>query len=275
MFDQENYNQLIYWITERYNILQKKKMGLPAPWSDNKVMQETYFCNVHREDDKVTKYIRNKFDQSNGDYPEFNMTLARMVNKPESLEKMGWPFDNFGSLNQAKFLDVMSQKGAWGSAYIVSTNGRAMPKHEYICDVLRSLFVPLSLIHGTSTLASTHKALMGLQGLGSFMAAQIVADLKNTKGHPLNTAPDWWKWCAPGPGSLRGMAWVKGKDKVTPTEFSNSIPELAYIVGADILGDVPKLCWQDLQNCLCEYDKFMRVTNGTGRSKRRYNGTAR
>jgi hypothetical protein len=32
------------------------------------------------------------------------------------------------------------------------------------------------------------------------------------------------------------------------------------------------LCFQNLQNCFCEYDKFMRVTNGTGRSKRKYKG---
>ena len=40
-------------------------------------------------------------------------------------------------------------------------------------------------------------------------------------------------------------------------------------LGSDI---VDILSMQNLQNCFCEYDKFMRVTEGTGRSKRKYNG---
>ena len=34
---------------------------------------------------------------------------------------------------------------------------------------------------------------------------------------------------------------------------------------------IPELCNQDLQNCLCEYSKYMRVLNG-GRTKRNYQG---
>ena len=53
-----NQEQFIYWIKERESIRLKKDAGLPSPWTDNKVMQETYFCNINRENDNVTKWIR-------------------------------------------------------------------------------------------------------------------------------------------------------------------------------------------------------------------------
>ncbi len=274
MSNLSNAEMLIYWINERYNIYLKKERGDPAPWSDNPVMQETYFCNVHRENDRVTKWIRANFPL-NHPHPEFNMLVARLVNKPSSLKAMGFPFADWGSKNRCAFLDVMSCPGTWGSAYIVSTNGRAMPKHEYIFELLQELFEPIKLISQLSTLKGAHQRLMRFRGLGSFMAAQIVADLKNTPNHNLVTAHDWSTWCAHGPGSLRGMAWATEKDKITPTEFQHCIPWLREYVDEELdYSFIPKFCNQDLQNCLCEFDKFMRVTNGTGRSKRRYkNGT--
>lgn len=272
MSNLSNQEQLIYWINERYNIYKAKERGEEAPWSDNPVMQETYFCNVHRENDKVTKWIRDAFPL-NHPHPEFNMLLARLVNKPESLEKMGFPFTQWGAEEQGSFLATMSCKGAWGSAYIVSTNGRAMPKHDYIVELLTELFEPIKYIGSATTLAAAHKRLMRLRGLGSFMAAQIVADLKNTPKHNLVLASDWSTWCAHGPGSLRGMAWTLGWEKVTPTEFQHSIPWLREYVDEELdYNRIPKFCNQDLQNCLCEMDKMMRVSKGTGRSKRKYNG---
>jgi hypothetical protein len=37
-----------------------------------------------------------------------------------------------------------------------------------------------------------------------------------------------------------------------------------------IPGDGGRLCGQDLQNCLCEMDKFERVRLGEGKPKRRF-----
>jgi len=101
-----------------------------------------------------------------------------------------------------------------------------------------------------------------VDGLGSFLAAQIVADLKNTKGHPLEGAPDWLYFSAPGPGSLRGLSWYY-QAKVTPSNYHELINEAAINLGWEH-------CMQDLQNCFCEFDKYCRVLTGTGKSKRGY-----
>ena len=251
--------------------MQLKQSGAEAPWTDDPVFQDTYFCNVRREDDKVTVGIRNLWAKKDlpVHYAVSNMIMARMVNKVETLEKLGWPWIVF---DRRTFTEVMSQPGSWGGAYIVSTNGRAMPKHEYIGELLRGFWIHFNSATLPNTLASTHKALVALQGLGSFMAAQVVADLKNTPHHPLADAEDWWTWSAYGPGSLRGLAWFLEVDKISPSKYNSAIAEARAYVDEHLPDDIPKFCNQDLQNCFCEFDKYMRVMNKTGRSKRKYNG---
>lgn len=268
-----NHDELVYWITERDKIRQLKERHVPPPWSPDEVFRTTYFCNVRREDDKVTKWIRSNFPPRHR-LPELNMMIARMVNKPYSLGAMGWPFHTWGESARYMFLLQMAKKGAWGSAYIVSTNGRPMAKHTYVQGLLTAAVAPLTQVAGATTLAGAHVVLQGIQGIGSFMSGQIIADLKNTKGHPLTGAEDWWSWCAHGPGSLRGMAWLMERTKCTPTEFYANIATVKRRVELDLeaKGYQGVFCMQDFQNCLCEYDKYMRVSRGTGRSKRKYNG---
>jgi hypothetical protein len=59
------------------------------------------------------------------------------------------------------------------------------------------------------TLAVAHRKLSELEHFGSFMAAQVVADLKYTP--MLRRASDWHNWAASGPGSIRGLNLVRGR----------------------------------------------------------------
>ena len=271
-----NKEKFVYWVTERDCVRHLKDGGMPKPWSIDPVFQRTYFCNIDREHDKVTRWIREQYDFIPDEYRVKmavpNMILARMVNKPESLYEMGWPWDK---LYANTFRGVMSQKGSWGSAYIVSTNGRAMPKHEYIAGLLEQAYTQFEGGVGANVpplLSSWHKAIQALHGMGSFMAAQVIADLKNTKGHPLADAEDWHTWASHGPGSMRGLEWFHER-KVTPSNFMEALTsarQWCYTNGHS--GAIAHLCNQNLQNCFCEYDKYMRVSSGTGRSKRNYDG---
>ena len=268
-----NKEMFSYWVAERESIRLAKEQGEPKPWSDNRVMKETYFCNIDREKDKVTKWIRSHYiyDDYTARYFTANMILARMVNKPESLEKLAYFGDGF---DPTHFQEVMSKPGTWGSAYIVSTNGRAMPKHEYVAGLLEGMFKHFERWPSATpqpTLAQCSSALQAVQGLGSFMAAQVIADLKNTPDHPLLGATDWWTWASHGPGSLRGLEWFH-EHRVTPSNFMEALVSARQWCYTESSTQISSLCNQNLQNCFCEYDKFMRVTNGTGRSKRKYNG---
>jgi hypothetical protein len=131
---------------------------------------------------------------------------------------------------------------------------------------------------GTPSCSAAHKALQTIEGLGSFLAAQVVADLKNTVGHPLQTANDWWTFVAHGPGSIRGLQWFWQAEGVTitPSNFLTYFKAMREYVDEnwDETAMGAAICNQDLQNCLCEFDKYCRVSSGSGRSKRNYPGNA-
>ena len=263
-----NPKKLIYWIEERYRILMLKQEGDPPPWSEDPIFQQTYFCNVMREDDKVTKWIRTFWNNPKDKGYTQAMCIARLINKPSTLEALGYPH----VFDPKRFKEVMnSLEHPWGGAYIVSTCGRKQPKVDYMCELILSWWGnDLTVLHG-STLGAMFNRLTALNGLGSFMAGQVIADLKNTIGHPLFKAEDWWTWSTHGPGSLRGMGWFFGH-KVTPSRYDQGMVTIRKYVDERLDTYIPHFSNQDLQNCLCEYDKYMRILNGTGRSKRKYKG---
>jgi hypothetical protein len=271
---------LMYWIQERHRILTKKQSNESKPWSEDPVFQNTYFCNVRREDDKVTKWIRNFYSPYAG-HPlfEFNILLSRFLNRIETLAGVGY-MDVYDPHGLERYLEGVADAGftIWGGAYVITTHGIKMPKLHYLTRrVLPSAYGRLErlapALQGESCRAAA-EVFERIEGVGSFLSAQIVADLKNTKGHPLNEAKDWWTFVQPGPGSLRGASWFHygQTGKVTPATFQTEFKGIRYYVDAKWPAEIPRICNQDLQNCLCEFDKYMRVKNGTGRSKRRYNG---
>ena len=268
-------DQLIYWIQERYKILTLKEQGLPPPWSGDPVFQTTYFCNVRREDDKVTRWVRENGKYDTTMLVPLNLMVARFVNKIETLKELGWPYKVWNEEEQLDFTHTMNQSGKWGSAYIVSTNGLRCRKGSYVGELISRAKPILAekLVGGDfgGTLHRAHRSLMTVGGLASFMAGQIVADMKNTEGFPLQEASDWWDWSAPGPGSLRGLKWVYGH-RVTPSTYKKHMNGIRPLLESKWPEGVPKVCEQDLQNCLCEFDKYMRVLNNEGRSKRKYDG---
>jgi hypothetical protein len=274
---------LIYWIKERYQIFQLRQMGVPKPWSTDRVFQTTYFCNVHRENDKVTKWIRGFYAPwSSHDLFEYNITLSRFLNWPDTLGRLGYqqvhnPEGLLAHLNE------LSEGGKiWGNAYVITTHGMKMPKAYYLChEVLETVHRHHSRLRavcrgvlGPPTCSVASKALQCVDGIGSFLAGQIVADLKNTVGHPLSKAEDKATFVEPGPGSIRGVNWFHygEPDAVGRNHFPILFEDIRKYVDKNWPEGVPPVDNQDLQNCLCEFDKYMRVRNGTGRSKRGYNG---
>lgn len=279
---------LWYWIRERNSVRQAKENGCAKPWSLDPVFQTTYFCNVRREDDRVTRWIRGNWSPNKigwDDY-EYAMVVARFLNYPYMLEKLTYPYDGIVK-DPEKILTIMEDIAAhgfkvWGNAYVVTTHGIPMGKAQYLCQrVLPAAYDLLgagrwrgAYAGSAPCLAMRHEDYMQLEGLGSFMAAQVIADLKNTPGHPLAEADDWSTWSAPGPGSLRGLTWFHGK-KITPASYEDAIERVQFEMPDEIhplLLTDGKFNNQDLQNCLCEYDKYMRVSTGSGRSKRGYPG---
>ena len=274
-----NKELLAYWIMERDAIHRRRfAQGYSKPWSDDPVFQTVYFCNVRREDDKVTKWIREYYTpEFFGNNYELAICAARLFNHPPTLEYISNYLVNFNPDELLQRIQNMQNEGhqVWGGAYLITTHGQKMPKADYCVGVLKDAYDVLP--RERSLCLEAFADIQMIDGFGSFLAAQVVADLKNTIGHPLKDAEDWKTFSAPGPGSMRGVNWFHGgrpNTKCTPMFYQEAIITIRrwLELQSDAAYIVKDLCDQDLQNCLCEYDKYMRVKTGTGRSKRNYKG---
>lgn len=273
---QERIELLAYWIRERRKMLEKRRAGMAPPWTADPILSNYRFTNVRREDDRVTIWISRHWREPMHDHPNLTaaMVLARLVNNPNTLEVIGPP----RHWNALAISDAMKFRRAQGlkilnAAYLVTTCGVPGDKVDYIVhlasEVQRSGIAPK---HG-ETLEEFHGALMRFLGLGTFLAGQVVADLKNTTGNPLKTAVDWWAWAAVGPGSIKGLRAALGQADIRERQFLPLATQLYRDVEA-VYGEPLEICMQDFQNCLCEFSKYWRAHTGTGVPKQRYDARA-
>jgi hypothetical protein len=140
--------------------------------------------NPYRELDRVTRWITENWREPYRDDPDlsFAMIIARFVNWPETLAELGYPVP----WDQEHFLAVMNaRKGhgevCFGAAYNISNGGSTAPKAVHLVQEvfarLRRDREKLRPHHG-DTLASFSSRLLSYRGMGGFMAAQVIADLK-------------------------------------------------------------------------------------------------
>lgn len=276
--DKHALKRLVYWINEREAVRVRKENGLPKPWTKDEILQRYSFCNVHREDDRVTRWITENWrtPYANVKHLWFWMVIARLVNWPATLAELRDPDAHWYA---KEFIDGLHDRRArgekvFGGAYIVSTNGHAMDKAEYLAaHVLGPLWQHREAVcaQGGDSLASFHERLSGFNGMGSFMAAQVVADMKYV--FPLSRASDWWEFAASGPGSRRGLNRLIGREISTPWREADWHSTLLQC-RERVLAAAPGLHLhaQDFQNCLCEFDKYERTRLGEGRPRATYPG---
>lgn len=249
------------WIRTREQARIGKESGAPWPWTDDPAINENHFCNVRREDDRVTKELRAvvlKHDLPEDILPSV-YTLARLFNHAPSLDAL--LSEGSWGTTASRFSDLMMQGiKVFNTAYVVSTCGQRVPKPQYCVGVacaVAATYVP------RTSLAAAYSALRAVPGLGSFMAGQVVADLKNDRY--LSDAEDWWTWSCIGPGSKKGLDILFGGG-TTAKNYEERIEHLFHSLSVDIRA--MNLHMQDLQNCLCEFSKYMRIiTGGKGRKR--------
>jgi hypothetical protein len=271
--------ELLYWIAEREAIRLRRAAAAPPPWTDDPILRDWRFCNVHREDDRVTRWVADNWREPNADNSDlwFAMVVARFVNLPASLAEIGFPVP----WRPDHFLAAMAGRKArgetcYGAAYMIRANRPGQDKAVY---QVESVFNPLWAARERlrprvgQTLAEWHGRLAPFHGMGGgFMPAQVVADMKYVL--PLSDAPDWMDFAASGPGSRRGLNRVLGRPvdaKWDEYSWLCALRRLQEAVGPELerIG-IGALHAQDLQNCLCELDKYLRVRNGEGRPKQRF-----
>ncbi len=275
------------FVKERHAIYERRAAGKPKPWTKDPILQSYRFCNMYRELDTVTTWIRENWRDPWRKDPNvwFAMVVARVVNWPDSLAELTYSVHNETQVRWKPALfvekmDIRKTRGekVWTGAYMIHADRHAGgSKAAYYAEqVLTPMWEARK--EGAkafaSSLAEAHRWLMQFRDMGSFMAAQVVCDTKYTPS--LAKAKDWWAWAAPGPGSLRGLSRVEFGDlgtRYTDEEWRTSLATLKSKVDPMLAkAGMPPMHAQDLQNCLCEFDKHQRVLRGEGKPRSLYNG---
>lgn len=273
---QTNLSELLHWIKERESIRTKKESGQPKPWTEDPVLRDYKFCNVRRNDDRVSRWIHDYWLYVYPDHHNitFAMCVARIFNWPDTLEKIeDLVFHEVWQPEEMrKRLKEYRNQGnkVFTGAYTVSTCGRAMDKIDYVIDLvftpLRKQHIPLE----NRSLEGVWAELCCHQGFSSFMAGQVIADLKYIE--PLRSAPDWNTFAPLGPGSTRGLNRLHGRAlayNVKQQQGTQELLEIQSIIKRELTLDI---ALHDVQNCMCEFDKYMRLKYDNGKVRSKYPG---
>jgi len=268
-FIPERVQTLRSYMAERESIRHKREdLGQKKPWTTDPLLRQFRFTNVRREDDKVTRWIKKNWRDPYDGHTNMvaAMLMARLVNWIPSLEVLGFP-EKWDPVEFVSVMDSISRvKGkAWTGAYMITAAGPGKKKAEVVSETLDCAFMN----HWKAeTCFQMWKDLHILPRIGSFMAAQVVADLKHTS--VLREAADREEFCAPGPGSTSGLNWVTGSSMLSAwnqSEFQEQVNRLKEVVRKFPELNKLDIDAQDMQNNLCELSKYVR-----GYSRTRFEG---
>jgi hypothetical protein len=272
-------NADLFWafVAEREAIRRRKEAGEPKPWTDDPVLQRYRFCNVRREHDTTTVWIRRHWREPlDGDRPRLlqAMAVARFVNWVPTLEALtvltGFPLE--ATWNPVRFVQVLDDLAATGakvytSAYMLRSDPGS--KAQSLARSLDAVWQARHELIDAQTLEDLWTRLQRFRGWGGFLAYEVVTDLRWTPW--LATAPDINTFAHAGPGAVRGL---------------NRLTERALYTKpwkGQLLGEMRRL-WQarppewahlelrDIEHACCELDKLYRVRLGEGTPRERYPG---
>lgn len=278
-----DFTPLFEWVKEREKIRVRKDNGEAGPWTSDAILRTYRFCNVRREDDRVTVWIRKNIREKFADHPYLWLMLciARQINWPDTLADLiaanAWPADWVDTDKCTAIAQVLNARKArdekiYTGAYMISAPAtKGADKQSYIAEtVIGALWKRRNSFTrwDGATLQSTHELITRSNGWGPFMAYQAVVDMRFTK--LLNKAADIANWAAAGPGTIRGLNRLHGRPTNASLSQEQALSEMRTIYRIIQSETGVAMDFSDVPNILCETDKYLRVKNGEGKPRALY-----
>jgi hypothetical protein len=296
-FQVDRLNLFWWFICERQSIWSRRFIQkLPPPWTEDTIMREERFTNVYRELDPGTKYAINEILETSAPKPDkiFNTMLYRLIGRSETHAAIGFQqlatFDS--QYLEYSLKELRDSKGIhiFTAAYMVS-GYTLMGSRDKVENVVR-LFALLhsnfddfySRILSCGSSSHVYDVIRTARGFGNFLAYQVLVDLL----YPLKIY-EWTPllpyshddWASAGPGAQRGismllkegvkadhldvMRWLRFHQKVEFVRLGLKFPCLMDHDGEDV-----EISLANIQNCLCEFHKYVKISEGTGRGRRKF-----
>jgi hypothetical protein len=282
MFIQEELNRYCYWQIERENIrLQKEVSQLPPPWTNDSILQEYKFCQVFREDDRTTRWFREHIREPMKNSPD--VFMATVIFRWFNWIPTGRTLIEHGLLkrwDRKKAIEEITKQPKWiTGAYIIKTpNG--MDKVTGVAECISHMWQDREYlakeIVKTKSLKDTWTLLRDYPYMGPFMAYEVVTDLRHT--YLLENAEDVLTWANAGPGAMRGLNRLTGRElgySKRSHDWVGEMQELYKIVQTRLPAHIlqrndMKYEMREIEGGLCEFDKYSRIFKGEGRTRSIY-----
>lgn len=126
------WDELMWFCRERQRIFERKSAGLPAPWTDDVTLQTKKFCNIFRDQDRLSVFIEDWIGGT--DHILLNLLYARFACRQSILESgylESWQPDKYieyiNSISGGKIYDKngkpkSNRNPVWGCPYQVSSS---------------------------------------------------------------------------------------------------------------------------------------------------------
>lgn len=261
------------FVKERHRIWERRQTGEPGPWTEDPILRSHKFTNVFRILDPGSQFLlTDLFD----DFPDERTTLMRcfLYRHTGRIEAWQYLYGQFGSYPEPRHLnDVLdawkefrdrSKAPFFTNAYLVFPQSQVpgTDKIESIVDLTKRLFTPGSDQDIVPDFLKAHTqrerfaVLRRNKGVGDFMSMQILTDWSYSPGQ-YDRENDF---IVPGPGAIKGAKYLS----------TDKAPEVlrwawnAFLDDPDCptiempTGYLRKPSLMDVQNCLCEFSKYMR-----------------
>lgn len=263
--------------------------------TNDPILNSYRFCNVRREDDRVTRWIRENIlvPYADHEFLPIMICIARTINWPPTLQRLiespdGWPADSrFSPERMSEVLMDWQAQGqkVYTGAYMIRAESDkrkewySWPKQRYISEIVIGALWKnrYDWQHldpdGTQQSAGVWEYLQMFTGWGPFMAYQAVVDMQHT--YLLRDAEDNQTWAAAGPGTKRGLNRWRGVPAKAPLNQAQALENLLEL---RTQLNKPGTIWPWLQpidlsdvcNVCCEFDKMERVRLGEGKPRSKY-----
>jgi len=268
---------------------------LPPPWTNDPILRHERFTNVYRELDPGTQYVIESILELEEERIDklFNVMLYRLLGRSATHTELGFQrVSSFDSRDMEQRLKNLRARGLppFTGAYMVSAYS-SMGSSDKIENIgrlfklLQAEFGTFSArVLGSNSAKEAHGVLNSAYGFGNFLAFQVLVDLlyplRAYGGHGLLPFSHE-DWASAGPGAQKGIRMLL-KSGTRPTnlevmrwlrdtqhdEFKRLGLDFPYLVGSHH-GLIP-LSLANIQNCLCEFHKYVKIQEGSGRGRRKF-----
>ena len=245
------------------------------------------FTNIHRSDDRVSKWIIENVIDLYEDRADlwFTLLVVRLINWPPTLAALlenqvipCTPAEFNPELFEAVLEFLKETRGkVYSGAYMLyptkmdpgGNKSKAVAKY-IIGDVVLKADDIQKTLQDDVTIERFVNVMSRCFGISTFIAGQVAADLTYSTKH-LCFASDLFEYAPIGPGSSRGLNYLFNRAPNagwTQEEFNLKLRQIFKLI-LDVL-EIDDMTLHDVQNCMCEYSKYCRTVLSEGKPKTQY-----